>query len=220
MLRKPMSNYQDIMRCRMNYNEYCEKMQNVPVADNLEFRRAVIWTHPELLPLKVMGFRDTSSAGEVIKLPEAAVNTFGRNVLVIAFSDDLFRNRTDITDIILPHYIGRIPAAAFSGCSGLRCITIPKNITLIKPCTFDGCVSLSDIYYEGTASEWEKVEKNVFRRETDFGNLIPGTPVQQIMGERDVHIPGNDALLTANIHYRCDLRKLYLKSGKQNTSIR
>ena len=38
--------------------------------------------------------------------------------------------------------------------------------------------------------------------------MIGGSPVQQITAERLVHIPGNEPLFSANIHFRCSLSEI------------
>lgn len=42
-------------------------------------------------------------------------------------------------------------------CSKLRSIHIPSSIEEIKDYSFSNCNNLSDIYYEGTQDEWEKI---------------------------------------------------------------
>ena len=83
----------------------------------------------------------------------------------------------------------------------LRRITIPCKIKSIGEGTFLGCDKLEDVYFEGTKEEWDKMKIVHDKHEIEFGKLIPGTPVHEIKAERLLHVPGNDALLTANIHF-------------------
>ena len=53
--------------------------------------------------------------------------------------------------------------------------------------------------------EWSKLENATDHIEKEFGDLIAGTPVQEIISERLIRIPGNEALNLANIHFRCTL---------------
>ena len=64
---------------------------------------------------------------------------------------------------------------------------------------------LEDVYYEGTMEEWKSIDIVHDRHEIEFGDLIPGSPLQEIKAERLMHVPGNDALFMANIHFRCAL---------------
>ena len=66
---------------------------------------------------------------------------------------------------------------------------------------------LKDIYYEGTSEEWEQITIDDKERVTEFGALTAGTPVQEVVSDRLVHIPGNEALRNADIHFRCDLNR-------------
>lgn len=63
--------------------------------------------------------------------------------------------------------------SVFRDCSMLKSITIPRTIDAINECAFEGCTSLSDIYYLGTEDEWKNVTVE----------------------------DGNDALLSATMHY-------------------
>ena len=66
-----------------------------------------------------------------------------------------------------------------------------------------GCDNLEDVYFEGSMEEWRKINIVHDKHEIEFGKLISGTPVHEIKAERLLHVPGNDALLTANIHFHC-----------------
>lgn len=191
-----------------NYEEYLDSIRNVDVSGDLEYGLAVVWLHPEILPVCLIS---TKKCGlPVIRVPERITNRYGRSVPVVAISREAFSGNENVTDIILPSTVERLPAGAFSGCKNLKNITIPKKIRTIKEKTFEGCESLENVYYEGTPEEWDAIEIIHEKREIDFGNNIPGTPVREIRSERRMNIPGNEALLSANIHFRCELER----SGK------
>lgn len=190
----------------MNFKEYAEMLKNVPFSETLEYVQAVMWFHPELLPLGVISIGEEYPP--VIKVPSRAINRFGRNVPIIAISKDAFAGRDKLTDIVLPAAVRGIPKGAFKGCTELKRITIPKAVNKICKGTFDGCRDLEDVYYEGTAEEWEKIDIVHQKHEIELGAMIPGTPTQEIISERLLHIPGNDALFACNIHFRCNLSDL------------
>ncbi len=50
-----------------------------------------------------------------------------------------------------------IDESAFSRCTSLKSITIPKGVTSIGKLAFSGCTSLKDIYYKGSESDWGKI---------------------------------------------------------------
>ena len=209
----------------MNYPEYAEKIKNIPYPAKLEYHIAVMWLHPERLPLGVVSLGDAILP--IVKTPHEAVNNAYDlgcyyTVPVIALGKNLFRGREDITDIVLPSTIQWLSEKAFAGCSNLRRITIPKNIRTIRKGTFEGCNSLTDIYYEGSREEWEQIKIVQQKHECELGTLIPGTPVQQIASERMIHIPGNEPIFSANVHFRCDLAhaegnpEFHIKVGKKD----
>lgn len=187
----------------MNFAEYKEMIEKVPYTDTLEYRPAVMWLHPERLPVGVMSLGNTDRG--IIKIPGRVTSLAGIKVPVIAIGKNAFSGRSGLTDIVLPQSIERLPEGAFKGCGGLKRITIPRNITVIKEGTFAGCDQLEDIYYEGTAEEWESIDIAHRRHEIEFGGLIPGTPINEVKAERMLHIPGNEALFTADIHFCCKL---------------
>lgn len=187
----------------MNFNEYKEKIKNVPYTASLEYQQAVFWLHPEVLPMGVISIGNPDC--NIIKVPAKTMNQYGRTVPVIAISRQAFCGKTDLTDIVLPHSIERIPTGAFAGCSNLKAITIPVKVKTIKEGTFAGCSRLEDIYYEGTMEEWKRIHIVHQKHEIEFGKMIPGTPVHEIQSERMLNIPGNEALFSANIHFRCKL---------------
>ncbi len=190
----------------MNFKEYEEMMKDKPYSETLEYSQAIMWLHPEVLPLGVVSIGEEYP--EVIKIPSQMTNRYGRKVPVIAIARNAFANHDKVTDVVLPSTIERIQIGAFAGCSGLKRVTIPKKIKSIREGTFAGCDNLEDAYFECSMEEWKKINIVHDKHEIEFGNLIPGTPVHEIKAECLLHVPGNDALLTANIHFHCTLSDL------------
>ena len=112
------------------------------------------------------------------------MNRYGRNVPVITFSSQAFSGKSNITDIVLPQSIERFPKGAFEGCTGLKRITVPRKVKVMKEGTFAGCKQLEDVYFEGTMEEWNRIHIMHHKHEVEFGQLIPGTPVQEVKAER------------------------------------
>lgn len=191
----------------MNFTEYINSIKDVPVSDKLQYHLAVFWLHPGRLPIGVVSIGDETMP--VIKIPARAVNPHGHEekhiVPVIAVGSEAFSGKDFITDIVLPSSVGRIASGAFAGCTNLRNITIPKDIDIFWEHTFAGCDHLENIYYAGSPEEWQKIKIVHQKHEVEFGNLIAGSPVQEIISERLMHIPGNEPLFAANIHFNCRL---------------
>lgn len=191
---------------KMTYEKYCESVKDIePLRDNKLYFDVVMWPRRERLPLRLMTTGDGNPS--VVKVPESIKNRYGNIVPVIGISANAFAGNENVTDIILPSSIGSFPAGALADCRNLRNITIPKSIPIIMEKTFEGCVSLKNVFYEGTLEEWRNLEIVHEKHEIEFGDCFPGTPVHRVLSERLLHIPGNDALFSATIHFRCELEK-------------
>ena len=191
----------------MTFQEYTETIKAVTVSDKLEYQLAVYWLHPDILPQKLISLGNEQMP--IIKVPPFIVNKYGKKVKVISFSKSVFGGNDTITEIILPPTVTSIPEGAFSDCKSLRNIMIPKAVKIIREGTFVNCESLENVYYEGTPEEWSQIQIMHHKHEVTFGELVPGTPINRIVSERTVHLPGNDALLTANIHFNCSYESIY-----------
>ena len=191
----------------MNFTEYKDSVKTAAVSEKLMYLQSVLWLQTGTYPLGLISIGGEKS--QIIKIPGAAKNRYGKIVPVTAIANSAFAGNENITDIILPSSVVRIPTGAFSGCAALKRVTIPRTVKMIRVGTFSGCVNLEDVYYEGSLEEWKDIEIVHDRHEIEFGTLVPGTPVQSIVAERLVHIPGNEALYAANIHLNCRLGDLY-----------
>ncbi len=76
---------------------------------------------------------------------------------VVSIGGSAFYGCTDLTSIALPSSLKSIGESVFYGCTALVNIMIPDSVTTIGASAFKGCESLADIYYTGTAEEWQKI---------------------------------------------------------------
>lgn len=103
--------------------------------------------------------------------------SMSRNITVIG--DYAFFGCYSITDILIPDSVTTIGEAAFQD-SGLQTVTIGKGVKTIGKDAFYLC-ALSDVYYTGTADEWQKInigKGNDTFNEADFyyGGADPVNP--------------------------------------------
>jgi hypothetical protein len=91
-----------------------------------------------------------------------------RDLNAITFSDRLtsigvkaFYDCSELTSIVIPNSVTRIGDGAFSFCKNLTSITIPNSVTSIGGGAFYECSSLTAIHYNGTASGWAAIEKDI-----------------------------------------------------------
>ncbi len=61
-----------------------------------------------------------------------------------------------LESIRIPSSVSTISNSTFNFCSSLESIYIPESVTYIEE-AFANCTSLSTVYYEGTASEWNEI---------------------------------------------------------------
>ena len=78
---------------------------------------------------------------------------------VICIGEWAFNNITTLTDITIPEGITSIDDAAFMDCSELSNVSLPKSLTKIGDSAFHNCEKLNTIYYNGTESDWNNIEK-------------------------------------------------------------
>lgn len=87
------------------------------------------------------------------------------NSLIVEGSGELIDNggipwtkyADTITSVSLPEGLTKITYNAFGNFSKLKSITIPESVTAIKDGVFNGCTSLTDVYYGGTEAQWNKI---------------------------------------------------------------
>ena len=68
-----------------------------------------------------------------------------------------FTNCTNLTNITIPDGVTTIEECTFENCYNLTSVTLGSGITSIGISAFNGCSSLVDIYYNGTADDWYNI---------------------------------------------------------------
>ena len=61
-------------------------------------------------------------------------------------------------DYVIPDGVAIIGEYVFGHNSGLTSITIPASVTCVGDYAFTNCLNLKDVYYQGTAEEWNNLE--------------------------------------------------------------
>lgn len=67
---------------------------------------------------------------------------------------------TDLTEIVIPEGIQSIYTQAFARCKNLLFVTLPHSTEFIGGAIFTGCESLSEVRYNGTIEEWNKIDRH------------------------------------------------------------
>ncbi len=91
--------------------------------------------------------------------------------------------------VVIPSEIGGSPVvtihdSAFRDATELTAVVIPKTVSGIYATSFLGCTNLKDVYYEGSASEWNEIQIG-FESEIDGG--IKDIP----LFDATIHFNGN-----------------------------
>lgn len=68
-----------------------------------------------------------------------------------------FAYESEITSAVIPSGVRTIKRNAFSYCRKLTSVTIPDTVTLIEAFAFEE-TALTDIYYEGSESDWAQID--------------------------------------------------------------
>lgn len=69
-----------------------------------------------------------------------------------------FSNCFSLSDITVTEGITSISRSAFECCEALSCVRLPKSIKRIGNGAFNECRGLRDVYYDGTAEDFRKIE--------------------------------------------------------------
>ena len=87
-----------------------------------------------------------------------------------------------IESINIPDGVTRIEYATFRGCDYLSTVSIPSSVTTIEETAFDSCDALSDVYFDGSKTEWEAI--TIHCRETDS---VSEMSIYDVFGDAEIH---------------------------------
>ncbi len=94
---------------------------------------------------------------------------------VTSVGEQSFQACESLKDVTLGKGLASISSSMFSGCSALEKIVIPAEVESIEPYAFDGCTSFADVYYGGTATEWNVLKNDGKINSTGNGALFNAT---------------------------------------------
>ena len=183
----------------MEFVEYKKRIENTPFTQGLQY--AYAWwagayeERYKKMPVCVSALGAT--CGGVLRFPYSYENKWGNVVPVVGIRDKLLSSHAGVTDIILPNSLKRISNETFSGCSSLERIYLPKALSFIPQGAFHDCQKLTDVYYEGTEAEWQKlvVRKGVRVKNPQELGLYCQT--------EEYALDGYEELLKARVYFNC-----------------
>ncbi len=90
---------------------------------------------------------------------------------VTSIGESAFAGCSSVTGISLPENLSSVGAYAFNSCKKLRTVSIPVAVANIGTASFSHCDSLTDIYYGGTRSQWNKITMGKYCEVFDSVNI-------------------------------------------------
>ena len=74
-------------------------------------------------------------------------------------SNYVFQDCSGLRRVVIDASIERLGYDCFENCISLESLYLPKSLTIIDQYALNNCPRLNTIYFEGTAEEWEKIDK-------------------------------------------------------------
>ncbi len=113
-----------------------------------------------------------------------------------------FYDCDNLTSIVLPNSVKNVGSGAFScclslrsatvsnqmtkigfkvfdGCSAMKRVTIPSSVSVVGDLAFDYCISLTDVYYTGSETEWEQIYISAGDEDGEVDPNNPNMPLMQ-----------------------------------------
>ena len=63
---------------------------------------------------------------------------------------------------VVPKTVTTIARDSFIEASNIKCLFIPRSVTMIEVYAFDYCNNLNEVYYEGTPDEWNNIKIDTY----------------------------------------------------------
>ena len=129
-----------------------------------------IYTIPDsVLTIEAWAFRYCSNLEQVI-IPDS-VTTIGENAFYLCdnlkdvkigngvtdISDWVFSECDNLVTVTIPDSVTRIGNYAFYWCDNITNVIFGKNVTSIGLAAFNECTNIKDVYYSGTAEQWNEI---------------------------------------------------------------
>ncbi len=123
------------------------------------------------IPSNVTSIRDATFSG----CTSLASIDIPSNVTSIGSS--AFYGCTSLATVTIPNKMTIINRAVFSNCTSLASVSIPISVKTIDYYAFYGCSALADVYYEGSAVNWDVVlindyNNSLLNAEIHFGSYV------------------------------------------------
>ena len=125
----------------------------------------------------------------------------------LSYAHHLFLNNNEITDLVIPNSMTKI-GNAFTGCTGLKSVIIPKTVTHIGWAAFENCSGLTSVIIPNTVTS---IGWSAFSGCSSLTSIIIPNSVTSIgygafsgcSGLTNISIPNSVSTIGRNAFYGC-----------------
>ena len=143
---------------------------------------------------------------------------------VVAIGKDVFKDCTDIIEIIMPDSIENIGDYAFSGCTGITSIIIPNNVTSIGAFAFSGCTGITNLIIPDSVTS---IDNSAFRECTGLTQITIPNSVTSIGSSifsgckklSRMIVPGNITSITSMFYNCTGLQSVTIENGVTDIGV-
>ncbi|WP_051689078.1 leucine-rich repeat protein [Butyrivibrio sp. AE2032] len=122
-------------------------------ADNETYAKTTSIT----VPSQIEGYT-VSSLGKYCFNNSSRINHISIPDTVKTLKEGAFRNCSSLDSMDIPSGVTSIDTGVFYNCRNMKTVKIPSSVTSIGQNALYGCQKLTDIYFEGSESDWKKIE--------------------------------------------------------------
>ena len=135
----------------------CVNLENVEIADTVtDIGEMAFCFCTELNGVVIPDSVNSIGESAFVSCTNLENISFGNSVTKIG--DFAFYGCTKLDAVIIPDSVTSIGEGAFYSCWSLESVVIPDGITTIEKETFNDCNKLTDVYYKGTAAQWNAID--------------------------------------------------------------
>ncbi len=146
--------------------------------------------------------------------------TVPESVLSVRFKN-IFSGCGNLTAVTVADGVTFIGGETFCNCSSLTSVTIPKSVTSIGYEAFCGCRGLTDVYYGGTAEDWDMISIQISNEPLTSANIHFTEPltITGLKANKTGAAPGTAITWTATASGGSGTLKYYFLIYKDGTQI-
>lgn len=135
------------------YSPWHEAPPNLP--EGFDYKRPVV-------PFDVIDYGGCGVHSTWMMNQNGALRISSEGTVDFDFHWYWFAYAGDIKNVVIDDGISSLCDGAFGECENLESVTIPASVTRIGSGSFDNCPNLTDIFFDGTEVQWNKITNGNF----------------------------------------------------------